>query len=134
MCTLLHGVHDRLSVKAIYRNYPMFSDAKNNYFGEKQGVSENKGYQKTCFRTLKNNYLCDRVDTQLQPHNHLLGCRNPIATKDQPYPHPHPSIQKHYDIVGTQGNVLYTNKPQHPFMGRDVNSYIYFLYALQKMI
>ena len=32
-----------------YRNYPMFSDAKNNYFGEKLGVSENKGCPKNMF-------------------------------------------------------------------------------------
>jgi len=31
----------------------MFSDAKNNYFGEQLGVSENKGCPKNMFSTLK---------------------------------------------------------------------------------
>ena len=44
----------------IYRNYPMFSDAKNNYFGEKQGESENKGCPKTCFCASKNNYFDEK--------------------------------------------------------------------------
>ena len=44
----------------VYRNYPMFSDAKIYYFGEKQGVSENKGCQKTMFLALKNNYFGEK--------------------------------------------------------------------------
>jgi len=38
----------------------MFSDVKNNYFGEKYGVSENKVCPKNMFWTLKINYFGEK--------------------------------------------------------------------------
>ena len=59
MC-ILHSPLGRSYLKLKYRNNPMFSDAKNNYFGEKYGVSENKGCPKNMFWTLKINYFGEK--------------------------------------------------------------------------